>query len=196
MKQCANLWYNGQVKSKFPGGKLKKLAFIFISLYSTMALSKGHKLFVVKNNFLPNNVLHFEANLEDDCKINKSKPLSVYWTVSGNPEKVPPGFPEKAFLNHQFSEYSDDSVVFTNRALAIFGVLKNDEMVIKTERGSGDECEAYVEADSNDFGVIRLKSLYGNMKLLLGVPYGVNYFEAKAIDENGELISKKLNFKI
>ena len=69
-------------------------------------------------------------------------------------------------------------------------------MVIKSERGPGDECEAYVEADSNDFGVIRLKSLYGNMKLLLGVPYGVNYFEAKAIDEIGELISKKLNFKI
>ena len=113
---------------------MKKLV-VFLLLYSNFAYSKAYELFVVKNNFLPNKVLHFDANLEDDCTLNKSKPLSVYWKLPGSSEKISPGFPEKAFLNNQFTEMTDDSVVFTNRALSIFGVLKNDEMVILKFKG-------------------------------------------------------------
>ena len=57
-------------------------------------------------------------------------------------------------------------------------------------------CDAYVEADTSEYGVIRIKSLYGDLKTFFGVPYKLNHFVINGIDEHGNEISKKINKSI
>ena len=55
------------------------------------------------------------------------------------------------------------------------------------------KCEAKILADTNEYGILTIHSIFGDLKTFFGIPYKVNHFVLEGLDEHGEVFKKKIN---
>ena len=89
---------------------MKKMMIALLACFSLNLSASTHELFLVKKNFNPENILHFDANLTDDCKFKLDNPLHIYWILGNSPTKHAPGFPESSFLVTEYIEKTEGTV--------------------------------------------------------------------------------------
>ena len=172
---------------------MKKMMIALLACFTLNLSASTHELFLVKKNFNPENILHFDANLTDDCKFKLDNPLHIYWILGNSPTKHAPGFPESSFLVTEYIEKTEDRVIFTNDAIKKVGTLLRNGLTATAGMTVDGKCEAKVLADTNEYGILTLTSIFGDLKTFFGIPYKVNHFVIEGLDEHGEVFKKKIN---
>ena len=175
---------------------MRLLLFILALSFSFNGFSKSHKLFLAKKNFNPNNILHFDANLNDQCQFDLNNPLHIYWILGNDPKKHAPSWPESSYVQSNFSIKTEDKVVFSNYAVEKVGDFLRGGLIARSEMLDDGTCNAYVEADTSEYGIIKINTLYGELKTFFGVPYSLKHFVISGLDEHGQSFSKKINKSI
>ena len=99
-------------------------------------------------------------------------------------------------MKSNFSLKTEDKVIFSNYAVEKVGDFLKGDLIARSEMLEDGTCNAYVEADTSEYGIIRINTLYGELKTFFGVPYSLKHFVINGLDEHGKEFSKKINKSI
>ena len=142
---------------------MKKMMIAFLACFVLNLSASTHELFLVKKNFNPENILHFDANLTDDCKFKLDNPFHIYWILGNSPTKHAPGVPESSFLVTEYIEKTEDRVIFTIGAVKKVGSLLRNGLTATAGMNEVGKCEAKILADTNEYGILTIHSIFGEL---------------------------------
>lgn len=129
------------------------------------------------------NVLHYEANVDDNCHLDRSRPVKIYWQLEN--QKIDGlNIFEKALYKINISSQNENTAVgqiaaFQNRNIPV-------ELHFETKK-EGDKCSAKVELRNGELTLesVHLADFHGDS------PQKVIVF---ARDEQGLVTTEQYNF--